>query len=211
MCTHRLETLTPCFWRIRLNVAPNREQLICHLNLLLQHYHTSSMVSHKLDASLKYLQLQLGTNRCPFNLDYDTWSPLPPLSWVKMYWRTIQMGQIDLFLDYKIIPLPREQDVLLMDIFSDASIPSHQLECLNRVRGFLHVLFLLDITRANGKNLEWFASEPSYTPINPSTYSFPREEPTNADWEIWREFWKQFKETGKKLPTPLGPWVHPSH
>ena len=31
------------------------EQLICRLNMLLQHYHTSTALSKKLDASFKYL------------------------------------------------------------------------------------------------------------------------------------------------------------
>ena len=36
------------------------EQLISCVNMLMQHYHTSSNLSRKLDASLGYLQLQLG-------------------------------------------------------------------------------------------------------------------------------------------------------
>ena len=49
------------------------EQLIERLNLLLQHYNTCSPVSDKLNASLKYLQLQLGTNKCPLDLPYGEW------------------------------------------------------------------------------------------------------------------------------------------
>ena len=33
------------------------EQLICRLNMLLQHYHASTALSKKLDESFKYLQL----------------------------------------------------------------------------------------------------------------------------------------------------------
>ena len=43
------------------------EQLICRLNMLLQHYHTATALSKKLDASFKYLQLQLGTPYNPLN------------------------------------------------------------------------------------------------------------------------------------------------
>ena len=43
------------------------EQLIERLNLLLRHYNTCSPISDKLDASLRYLQLQLGTNKCPLD------------------------------------------------------------------------------------------------------------------------------------------------
>jgi hypothetical protein len=59
------------------------EQLICRINMLLQHYHTSTNLSRKLEASLRYLQLQLGTPHNPITLDYDKWGHLAPLSWVK--------------------------------------------------------------------------------------------------------------------------------
>merc|ERR1712086_1075303 len=68
------------------------KQLIERLNLLLQHYNTGSSLSKKLDVSIRYLQLQLGTNICPLDLPYDTWSYLAPLSWVKMLWRTLQVS-----------------------------------------------------------------------------------------------------------------------
>jgi len=56
------------------------EQMICPVNMLMQHYHTSTKVSKLLDASLRYLQLQLGTPHNPFLLDYAVWGHLPPLS-----------------------------------------------------------------------------------------------------------------------------------
>ena len=56
------------------------KQLIERLNLLLQHYNTGSSLSKKLDVSLRYLQLQLGTNTCPLDLPYDIWTYLTPLS-----------------------------------------------------------------------------------------------------------------------------------
>ena len=57
------------------------EQLIERIQLLLQHDRTGSILSMKLDASMAYLQLQLGTNVCPFDLDYDQWGHYAPLSW----------------------------------------------------------------------------------------------------------------------------------
>ncbi len=56
------------------------EQLICRVNKLMQHYHTSTNLSKKLDTSLRYLQLQLGTPHNPFLLDYAVWGHLAPLS-----------------------------------------------------------------------------------------------------------------------------------
>jgi hypothetical protein len=42
-------------------------------------------LSRKLDASLRYLQLQLGMPYNPLLPDYAAWGHLAPLSWVKMF------------------------------------------------------------------------------------------------------------------------------
>ncbi len=60
------------------------EQLISRVNMFFQHYHVSTNLSKKLDASLGYLQLQVGTPHNPFTQDYSKWGSLAPLSWVKM-------------------------------------------------------------------------------------------------------------------------------
>ncbi len=46
------------------------EQLISRVNMFFQHYYVSTNVSKKLDASLGYLQLQIGTPCNPFTLNY---------------------------------------------------------------------------------------------------------------------------------------------
>jgi hypothetical protein len=46
------------------------EQLKCRVDLLMQHYHTSTNLCRKLDASLRYLQLRLGMPHNPLLLDY---------------------------------------------------------------------------------------------------------------------------------------------
>jgi hypothetical protein len=60
------------------------EQLISRVNMFFQHYHVSTNLSKKLNASLGYLQLQVGTPQNPFSQDYSRWGKLAPLSWVKM-------------------------------------------------------------------------------------------------------------------------------
>jgi hypothetical protein len=67
---------------------------------------TSTNLSRKLDASLRYLQLQLSTSYNPLLLDYDTWGHLAPLSWVKMLWRMLIHFDINLHMTYPTIALP---------------------------------------------------------------------------------------------------------
>ncbi len=65
------------------------KQLICRINILLQHYHTLTVLSRKLDASFWYLQLQLGTPYNPLTLPFEKWGHLAPLSWVKILWSSL--------------------------------------------------------------------------------------------------------------------------
>ncbi len=92
------------------------EQLICQINMLLQHYHTSTNLSRKFDASLRYLQLQLGTPHNPITLDYDKWGYLAPLPWVKMLWRSLHHFNIHLHMECATILSPRERDQVVMEL-----------------------------------------------------------------------------------------------
>jgi hypothetical protein len=89
---------------------PPAEQLICRINMLLQHYHTSTALSKKLDASFQYLQLQLDTPHNPLTLPFKKWGYLTPLSWVKMLCQSLDKFKIQLHMKYPTIPSPRERD-----------------------------------------------------------------------------------------------------
>ncbi len=82
------------------------EQLIWQVNMLMQHYHTSTNLSRKLDASLRYLQLQLGMPHNPLLLHYAAWGHLAPLSWVKMLWQMLYHFDIHLHMAYPNIAFP---------------------------------------------------------------------------------------------------------
>ena len=82
------------------------EQFISRVNLLLQHYHTGSVISTKLDTALRLLQLHLGTEVFPFDLPYTTWSFLSLLYWLKMLWRTLWLFGITITLDLSHLIFP---------------------------------------------------------------------------------------------------------
>jgi hypothetical protein len=101
------------------------EQLISRVNMFFQHYHVSTNLRKKLDASLGYLQLQVGTPRNPFTQDYARWGYLVSLSWVKMLWKSLHHFDIRLYMSFSTIELPREQDQAIMDII--ISLPLNSL------------------------------------------------------------------------------------
>ncbi len=143
-----------------LRVSLSTKQLICRVNMLLQHYHVSTNLGKKLDASLPYLQLQLGTPHNPFTLDYKWWSHLAPLSCVKMLWRSLYHFDIHLHMSFPTLPSPREQDQVIMEIFLAKDLSPATTCSLSRWRGFLEAIFLSDITTADGCYLEQFVFEP---------------------------------------------------
>ena len=170
--------------------------------MLMQHYHTSTNVSKKLDASLQYLQLQLGTPHNPLLLDYAVWGHLAPLSWVKMLWRTLN--------HFDIAP-PRERDLVLMDIFASRDLDREAVLSLNRCRVSLESIFLSDISTADGKYLEdFFVFNPGGRGQS-SKFKFPCEVPTRGDWDSWFNFWHSYTATGNTLHVPLGNWTNPTH
>jgi hypothetical protein len=107
------------------------EQLIFQINMLLQHYHTSTSLRQKIDASLRYLQLQLGTPHNPLTLDYNKWGHLDPLSWVKMIWRLLHYFNIYLHMESQPIPLPRERDQVVMEILFGKNLDTNTIQSLS--------------------------------------------------------------------------------
>jgi hypothetical protein len=84
------------------------EQFISRINTFFQHYHMPSNISKKLDMSLRYLQLQIGSPHNPLTLDYKKQGYLAPLLWVKMLWRLLQHFNITLHMNFPSVPHQRK-------------------------------------------------------------------------------------------------------
>jgi hypothetical protein len=186
------------------------KQLICQVNMLMQHYHTLTNLSRKLDASLRYLQLQLGMPQNPLLLDYDKWGHLAPLLWVKMLWQMLHHSNIHLHMAYLTIAFPWERDQVIVEIFLSADLGPDLLRSLGRCRVAHEAIFLFDLTTADGKYLEDFIFAPGGRG-KASAFKFPREQPSWSDWDSWFDFWHHFTTTGDKLKVPLGHWISPTH
>ena len=178
--------------------------------MLMQYYHTLTNLSRKLDASLRYLQLQLGMPHNPLLLDYDVWGHLAPLLWVKMLWQTLHHFDIHLHMAYPTIALPWERDQVIMEIFLTTDLGPDLLRSLGRCRVAHEAIFLSDLTTADGKYLKEFVFVPG-SRERASTFKFPCEQPTRSNWDSWFDFWHHFTSTGDKLKVPLGYWISPTH
>jgi hypothetical protein len=186
------------------------EQLISRVNMFFQHYHVSTNLSKKLDASLGYLQLQVSMPQNPFSQDYFRRGKLAPLSWVKMLWKSLHYFGITLHMLFLTIAPPRERDQVIMEIIFSRNFDFTEITRINRCIVYLQTLFLLYIMTADGKYLEHFVFDPGSNTRH-SRYTFLREKPTRQDWVLWVNFWHGFTTTGGKLKTPLGGWTNPTN
>jgi hypothetical protein len=186
------------------------EQLISRVNMFFQHFHVSTNLSKKLDASLGYLQLQVGMPKNPFSQDYSRWGKLATLSWVKMLWKSLHYFDITLHMSFPTNAPPWECNQVIIEIIFSENFNFTEITRINRCRVYLQTLFLLDIMTADEKYLEHFVFDPgSNTPC--SRYTFLREKPTRQDWDLWVDFWHGFTTTGGKLKMPLGGWTNSTH
>ncbi len=108
------------------------------------------------------------------------------------------------------IPLPRERDQVLMEIFLAEDLSPESIRSLGRCRGALEAIFLSDITTADRQYLKKFVFNPGRKNSR-SKYKFPKEKPSTKDWNAWCIFWHAFTSTGDKLKVLLGNWIHPTH
>jgi len=129
---------------------------------------------------------------------------------VKMLWRLLHHFNIHLHLEYPTIPNPRERDQVVMELIFGKVTDKNMIRSLSRCRGSLDIIFLSDMTTADGRYLEQFVFDPGCK-VERSKYKFPCKSPAKKDWDAWFNFWHKYTATGDKLHTPLGAWLTPTH
>ena len=208
--TKEWHTLSYAFGGVGL-LSLSTEQLISRINLFLQHDGASTIIGKKLQCSLHYLQLQLGTNAHPFLLDFAKWGFLAPTSWVTALWKSLSKHkEIHIHTNSLMIPFPWQNNTLLMSIFRKYTTCQEALAHLNWCRCYLNVLFLSNIMLADGTTVD-----PSLTGLtqipHKSSYKFPLDCPTKTDWVEWVAAWRSVLRRNDLLSSPLGAIVHDSH
>ena len=187
------------------------EQTLGWINMVLQHYGVNSTLGHKCKMSLECLQLEIGCVGNPLREKFSSTGHLAADSWWKSVWERSNCFRFEFLLDYPTLPLPRENDCTLVQLFIDEKVPQTELRILNRCRLALRAIFLSDISSACGRRLEPWATQPNPSLARDSKFSFPREEPTTSDWLLWTNFWASWLKRDQSLPTPLGRWRNHSH
>ena len=184
------------------------------INMFLQHYGTESTLGIFLTATIENLQLELGVTGCPFTYDFSIWKDLATNSWIKSLWERLQHFDIDLQIDYEVLPMPRTNDECIMERCVDDGVRGAELASINRVRKYQEALFLSDIVTADGIKLEeaylhdWQQHREYQFGKHRSQFEFGTECPSNSDWVTWSNYWGRQCHgcPYHRLPCGLGGW-----
>ena len=65
------------------------EHTISAINLLVQHFGTPSIVGKKMSASMEALQIEIGCQGNPLELDYSIYSELATKCWLQSLWEKL--------------------------------------------------------------------------------------------------------------------------
>ena len=76
-------------------------------------------------------------------------------------------------MKYDELPTPRRGDVVIMELAMETGFEKEELMSMSRVKGKLGVIFLSDITTADGKYLEKFACNPQESSEARTKFNFP--------------------------------------
>ena len=175
---------------------------------MLQHYGTESPLGLYLTATLENLQLELGVRRCPFEYDFQKWGELATDSWIKALWEKISVLHLEVDIDYKALPLPRENDRFIMEAAEEV-LSGYDLVRFNRVRKRQEAMTFSDICTPNGTRFDdtflhdWQDGFEGSLGRHRSAYAFGEEHPTEEDWKLWRLTLRRMCLGSLSLPTPL--------
>jgi len=147
-------------------------------------------------------------------------SPCPwvPNKWLSRIWRMMHKHSIKIQHEtWCVLPL-RQNNVFLMEAFSDSNLNHSQLEQVNACCMFLQVTTLAEIVDHTGTMLLPQALKQSncnwpegLLALSSSKLQWPHiSQPSKASWSLWTQtIYNLFTGTmnGKKLQQPLGEWT----
>ena len=87
-------------------------------------------------------------------------------------------------------------------------LDKEDLLSMSRVKGKLGAIFLSDMVTADGKHLETFACVTGDLEVPQSKFNFPREVPTDRDWEVWKTFGVNTQWRTSNFTRPWEPKIH---
>jgi hypothetical protein len=185
------------------------EQGIQHITRLIRYsqsrkHSTAILLRH----SCEHFKVQMGCNGYIFSIPLSL-DVLATRGWVSHTWKFVQEVGVQIRDDIKDFVPPRANDKLLVPLFGLLGFRGQELLHLNMCRLFLRVLWLSELTTADGLSLERHAVQPPFLISCRRQCHFPKQgDPPKEAWATWLRALRRLCHSDHqfKLKERLGPW-----
>jgi len=162
--------------------------------------------------SLTYLQLLSGSKYPILHQPYKHYSLWIEHTWLTSFWAFLSKVQYKVVVSNQWVPtIQRCNDHSLMDQFQSLGYSAPQLGTLNRCRLYLQVLFLSDLTSADGTVIIPACKQGHRLVNRVSDLNWLiQDRPPPAAWTLWKQALAHF-ENKDRLIIPLRNWTSHSH
>jgi hypothetical protein len=187
-------------------LSSSTEATIARVNLFLQHWGMPSPIGQMLQTSMEALQLEIGCVGCPLQEPFHPMGALTTHCWLRSFWEVVDKYRLSLEIEYKEIPLPRENDVTITSIAISQGFSDDDLLSITRCRLKCCSVFLSDITRASGRYLDPTRGQPG---VDYSHYFHPIISRVNSHQNRIGRYGKGFGGTiAMQMDLYLALWVN---
>jgi hypothetical protein len=177
---------------------------------MIRFMQTDDHLSGKLmRTSYELLQLESGSHH-PMSLPYAKWNKSITDSFIKHLWQFIDHFGIQIRSPSVLGKGFREEDRTITETLPD-QLSGVELDCFNRCRIFMRVVWWSEITTGDGSKVSWAALNGKRDCIPKNSWKWPYQgDPTEYDWGIWRKVLNDLTRKDRNgnhwLYRPLGRW-----
>jgi hypothetical protein len=153
--------------------------------------------------------MEVGLDGNIFTCSYKQLQELASHSWFKVLWQYASQYKVSITFNKKfLIPPTRKGDAALMELFIKQGYTTDLLVRLNRVRKYHKVHSLADILGADWKSVEPIILT---TRQRHSNRKFSWEQPTKADFTLWRTAVRNITSASLTYSPTLGEYLEDPH
>ena len=158
------------------------------LKFLIMHVRRNDITGRLLMISMKYTQLEVGSKRLFFNLNYSKWGYLATWTWLTHLWQYMDVGGMEMTLNEQVTQEhQRHNDKFIMDVIVQCcECTEIEVSMINIVRQYYKVLLLSDITKMDGKTIQDNYRKSEGTPAVTRLF-FRKQKPTKRMFRVWEK------------------------
>jgi hypothetical protein len=170
---------------------------------------SSSIPQELLQISYELLCLESGLLN-PFENNYALFGKLVTNCYLKSTWEFASTYNITIKGPNNPAQSNRENDTLIME-YMCTQFDEHDLRWFNICRVYLQVLWISDISTADGAYIDWYATKGRKNLTRNTPWRWPKQgEPPSHAWHIWQKGLLKMGTTLRKgkirLHQPIGRW-----